>query len=170
MEAVTLIAIFAVVYVIIQSGNNGDKTGTVDLAQQSDTAQQIADVGIVSMTLTPYQIAAVAYNAGFSGNDLVIAVAVALAESGGKSTAYNPETAAGTPSGLGSYGIWQIYEKVHPEYSATDLLDPQNNAYAAFQVYSDAGNTFRPWSTFGRDGNGVYLNHMSAAQDAVNSL
>ena len=167
MGVVTLVAIVAIVYVIVQSSSNGDKTGTVDLAQQSDTAQQIADVGIVSMTLTPYQIAAVAYNAGFSDSDLVIAVAVALAESGGKSTAYNPETAAGTPSGLGSYGIWQIYLKAHHEYNATDLLDPQNNAYAAFQVYSDAGNSFRPWSTFN---NGMYNSHLYDAQAAVSSL
>lgn len=119
------------------------------------------------MRLTTYQLAVVAQNAGFTGDDLVTAVAVALAESGGKTTAYNPEVAAGTPTGLGSYGLWQIYEKAHPEFSATDLLDAQYNAYAAYSVYSAVGGDFRPWSTFM---NGAYRAHLDAARTAVGQL
>lgn len=89
-----------------------------------------------------------ASNAGFSGSDLSIAVAIALAESGGDSNAYNPETAAGTPEGMGSYGLWQIYLNDHPEFRDVNLYDPQTNADAAFSVYQKAGNSFKPWSTF----------------------
>lgn len=96
-------------------------------------------------------IVSVARNAGFQGEDLAIAVAVALAESGGNAMAYNPETAAGTPAGMGSYGLWQIYLKVHQEFIGWDLYDPQMNAKAAFQVYQAAGNSFIPWSTFKND-------------------
>jgi soluble lytic murein transglycosylase-like protein len=84
-------------------------------------------------------IAQLAAGAGFTGNDVDIAVAVALAESGGDPGAINPE---------GSYGLWQIYVPDHPEFAGWNLLDPQTNARAAYQVYAKAGNRFRPWTTF----------------------
>lgn len=102
------------------------------------------------------QILAVAANAGFSGNDLSTAVAVALAESGGDETAYNPELSAagGTPAGQGSYGLWQIYLKKHENFSPAALYDPQYNASAAYSIYAAAGYTFSPWTTYTH---GVYL-------------
>jgi Lysozyme like domain len=112
--------------------------------------------------LTPAQIQAVAANAGFSGADLATAVAIALAESNpsGNENSYNPETNApgGTPKGQGSYGLWQIYLKMHPEFAGENLYDPQTNANAAYQIYSAAGG-FRPWSTYGP--NGKYLAYLS---------
>jgi hypothetical protein len=93
-------------------------------------------------------IARLAYDAGFRGQDLLTAVAVAYAESGGDPKNYNPETAAGTPPGMGSYGLWQIYRKAHPEFADWDLNDPATNARAAFRVWKSAGGSFRPWSTF----------------------
>jgi soluble lytic murein transglycosylase-like protein len=112
-------------------------------------------------------VAQLASNAGFTGSDLVTATAIALAESGGNPTAYNPETAAGTASGEGSYGLWQIYETAHPEYSASDLLDPQSNADAAFDIYSGSGGTFSAWSTYT---SGAYQSFLSEAQSMVDAL
>ncbi len=89
-----------------------------------------------------------AQNAGFQGQDAYIAAAVALAESGGDPKAYNPEITVNTPAGMGSYGLWQIYLKAHPEFTGVDLYDPQENANAAFSIFSNAGNSFHPWSTF----------------------
>lgn len=100
------------------------------------------------MALSPQQIAQYAYRAGFRGADLVKAVAVALAESGGNPQAYNPETAAGTKPGSGSRGLWQIYGTAHPQYNNASVFDPQANANAAYQVYREAGNRFTPWSTW----------------------
>jgi hypothetical protein len=94
-----------------------------------------------------------AQNAGFSGNDALTAAAIAMAESSGNPRAYNPETAAGAPSGKGSYGLWQIYLNAHPEFEGQDLYDSATNATAAYSVFSDAGNSFSPWSTFK---NGTY--------------
>lgn len=94
------------------------------------------------------QILGLAANAGFSGDDLVTAAAVALAESGGDPQAYNPEQSAGAAQGHGSFGLWQIYLTAHPEFAGENLLDPQVNAAAAYAVYSAAGGSFRPWSTF----------------------
>ena len=49
---------------------------------------------------------------------------------------------------MGSYGLWQIYRKAHPEFAGDDLFDPETNARAAFKVWQSAGRSFRPWSTF----------------------
>lgn len=100
------------------------------------------------MILNSSQIAQLAYNAGFRGEALNIAVAVALAESGGNTQAYNPEIAAGTPTGSGSRGLWQIYGAAHPEYNNDSAFDPQTNAIAAYKVFREAGNRFTPWSTY----------------------
>jgi hypothetical protein len=100
--------------------------------------------------LNAAQIAQVAANAGFAGNDLVTAVAIALAESNppGNPQSYNPEPAApgGTPQGQGSYGLWQIYLKAHPEDAGVNLFDPQTNANAAYALYRQHG--FAPWTTY----------------------
>lgn len=121
-------------------------------------------VGVIGVTSNVTNIAGYAQNAGFTGADLVIAVAVALAESGGNARAYNPETAAGAPEGKGSYGLWQIYLNAHPEFTGWDLYDPQTNADAAYAVYSAAGNSFKPWSTFN---SGAYQSHLVTAQSQV---
>jgi len=110
--------------------------------------------------LSPIAIAQLAANAGFTGNDLVTAVAIALAESGG-----NPGVVGDlniTPGG--SVGLWQINLRWHPEYTAAMLTDPQTNADAAFAVYRAAGNSFHPWSTFK---NGAYTAHLDAAQSGA---
>lgn len=110
------------------------------------------------------QLIALAQNAGFQGDDLITAVAVALAESGGDPSAYNPERAAGAAQGKGSFGLWQIYISAHPEFAGSNLFDPQTNAAAAFAVYSAAGNSFRPWSTFK---NNAYLANVDAVSAAL---
>lgn len=125
--------------------------------------------------LTPKQIAQFAQNAGFSGLDLPVAVAVALAESRGNPRAYNPVTAldsgtpTNTPTGQGATGLWQIYIKVHPEFKGQNLYDPQTNANAAFSIYTAAGSSFHPWSTYGT-GAGVYTSYMTEANAAVADL
>jgi hypothetical protein len=116
-----------------------------------------------------WTVASVAENAGFNGQDLTTAVAVAYAESSGNPNAYNPETAAGTPKGQGSYGLWQIYLKAHPEYNGQNLFDPQTNANAAYAIYAAAGDTFSPWSTYAA-GTGAFTNYLEQAQTQVNSL
>lgn len=116
------------------------------------------------MNLYPAQIAQVAANAGWSGNDLATAVAIALAESGGGNpNAYNSEpqdvpgnfgrTSSG--DGKGSYGLWQIYLAAHPEFAGANLLDPQTNANAAYAIYAIAGG-FHPWSTYTSGEYGMY--------------
>lgn len=108
-----------------------------------------------SVKLSKDELVTLAQNAGF--DDPNTAAAIALAESSGNPRAYNPEKAAGTLPGHGSYGLWQIYLTAHPEDAMGDLYDPQTNAAAAFKLYQDAGQKFTPWSTFN---NGAYREHL----------
>ena len=122
-------------------------------------------------TVAPDTIALVASQAGWSGDDLVTAVAIALAESSGNPVAYNPEAVAKvhgipTPPGKGSYGLWQVYLFAHPEFEGWNLYDPQINAQAAYQIYNNAAG-FNPWSTFG---GGQYLAHLNDAAARVGTL
>ena len=105
----------------------------------------------------PWTIASVASNAGFTGSDLVIAVAVAYAES------------SGNPSAVGdsgdSIGLWQIDTRYNPQFDASQLTDPQYNANAAFSIWQQGG--WSRWSTYN---NGNYQNSMGQAQSDVDDL
>jgi|SRR5215475_17606 len=107
--------------------------------------------------LDPVAIAAYASAAGFAGQDLTTAVALALAESGG-----DPNIIGHL--GIGNdYGLWQINDHFHPEFGPnfSALLDPQTNANAAFAIYSAAGSTFQPWVTFTQ---GIYARYVPQVQ------
>jgi hypothetical protein len=138
MEAVGIIAVIAVI------------------------AAAVLLMGAGFMKLSASDIAGYAQNAGFSGPDLQVAVAVALAESGGDPGAHGD---LGITPG-GSVGLWQINLKYHPEFNGQDLTDPQTNANAAYSVYQAAGNTFEPWSTYKT---GVYSSYIVQAQEGVNA-
>ncbi|MEV0679557.1 type VII secretion target [Actinosynnema sp. NPDC050436] len=119
--------------------------------------------------LSPEQIARHAHDAGFRGEDLTIAVAVALAESGGDPRAHN----ARPPDD--SYGLWQVNmlgslgparrrELGLPSDSA--LFDPRENAEAAHRI-SGGGRSWTPWSTYT---NGAYRAHLDEARRGVKAL
>jgi|SRR2546429_3621785 len=114
----------------------------------------------------PLNIAVYAKMAGFTGSNLLAAVAIALAESSGIPGKYNPEIEAGAPQGKGSYGLWQIYLYKHPEFEGQNLFDPLTNARAAYRVYRDANYSFHPWTTY-KDGTyGTYLSKAQADLEA----
>lgn len=115
-----------------------------------------------------------AKRAGFTGNDLIIAVAIAYAESSGDPNARGDRRDENDPDTATSYGLWQIHWTVHPETyvnNPTELFDPQNNANAAFIIYTRAGNTFRDWSTFDpRNGTTPrYLSYVNKATQEVSA-
>jgi Lysozyme like domain len=128
-------------------------------------------LGAPVSVLSPAQIQQLAANAGFSGDDLNTAVAIALAESfpSGNPNSYNPETSAGAPAGKGSYGLWQIYLAAHPEFAGQNLFDPQTNANAAYSVYLKAGG-FSPWTTYTSGAYQQYLNATPVTLDAATGL
>ncbi|MCR6483739.1 lytic transglycosylase [Amycolatopsis sp. OK19-0408] len=119
--------------------------------------------------LSAEQIARHAYDAGFRGQGLTTAVAVALAESGGRTTAHNA-----TPPD-DSYGLWQINmlgalgpDRRHQYHlkSNDQLFDADTNARVANSISSD-GHDFTPWSTYT---NGAYKDHLTAARKAAQDV
>ena len=102
----------------------------------------------------------IASAAGFPDADAATAAGIALAESSGNPAAIGDRALA--PEKGPSYGLWQINlgSKAHPEFASWNLLDPQVNAAAAFQIYARAGASFREWSTYS---NGAFLKFMNAA-------
>jgi hypothetical protein len=102
-------------------------------------------------TLNAAQIAQYASQAGFSGNALITATAIALAESSGRTDVINS---------LGCVGLWQIYQKYHPQWSVAQLQNPATNAQAAYAI-SNGGRDFTPWETYT---NGMYIAQLGAAR------
>ena len=130
------------------------------------------------------KVAALALQYWDDEEDVITMVAIAVAES-----CWNPN-AAGDPQvessfkcgGHASWGLWQINMAYHHDKStfknlgisqynpcetAKWLLNPENNAKAAYEVWKDSG--FKPWSTYG-DGKGKYTYYWDVAREAVESL
>jgi hypothetical protein len=91
-----------------------------------------------------------AASAGFKGNNLVIAGALAGAESGFNPRSHNP---VGRDN---SYGLWQINmlgsmgparRREFGLSSNEELFDPMKNAKAAWGI-SSGGKNWKPWSTW----------------------
>lgn len=105
-------------------------------------------------------IAALAQKAGWRGNDLVIATAVAIAESQGDSDATNPSTAT---------GLWQVRYSAHPDIltrlgitSQNQLTNVLKNSAAAYQVWKQQG--WNAWTTYSQ---GTYKQYLPRAEAAV---
>lgn len=107
--------------------------------------------------LTPAQVYAIALDAGWTGKDAVIATAVALAESGGRTDAVNKTNANGSRD----YGLWQVN---HPGSTAPTWAwsDPLVNARKAHTIWQRGG--WGRWSTYS---SGSYLKTMPKAQRAA---
>lgn len=107
-------------------------------------------------TAKPYHT----YKGARASSELVVAVAIALAESGGRTAARGPRGSRGYPIGL-----WQIYP-------GTDALkDPAANARAAWAKYTSNGRHFGKgsastclWSAFC---GGQYRAHLGRAERAA---
>lgn len=108
--------------------------------------------------LTDSQVAAIAKGVGFTGDNLTIATAVALAESGGVSN--------GTPhvndNGTHDTGLWQI-NSAHTDYTTAGMMIPFANGQAAYAI-SGNGTDFTPWTRYR---NGDYQQFMKRAAIGV---
>lgn len=103
----------------------------------------------------------------WQGNDAITATAIALAESGGDTGAYNDNPATGDLS----YGLWQVNmigalgTKRRAEFGISsngDLFNPQTNAKAAKSIFDQVG--FSAWSTYK---NGAYRAFLIIATQAA---
>jgi len=111
-------------------------------------------------------LVALARSAGFRGQDAAVMAAIAMAESGGRSSAYNGNAATGDKS----YGLWQINmlggmgpqrRRAFGIGNNEALFDPATNANAARQVFGSQG--FGAWSVYR---SGAYKDYLPAAMAA----
>jgi hypothetical protein len=88
-----------------------------------------------------------------------IAAAITEPESGRDVTVVQ----AGEPYATTGWGLWQITPGNSEPQVATDagLLTGPTNARAAVAKYEQAGNSFRPWTTYV---DGLYIPYLQAAQ------
>lgn len=93
------------------------------------------------MILTESEVRSFLYNAGFRNQSLNLAVAIAQCESGFDTNAWNQ-------SSEDSRGLMQINvaPDANPQYQFYNLFDPQINTQVAFEIYTNAGNSFRAWT------------------------
>lgn len=109
-------------------------------------------------------------SAGFPRHELATMVAIAMAESGGRATAHNPNRSTGDDS----YGLWQInmIDSLGPERrrqfgisNNQALFDPSINAMAAKKVREAQG--FAAWSVYR---SGAYKEYLPAAERVVQQM
>lgn len=120
--------------------------------------------------MTPEQIARVAYRAGFRGDALDTAVAVAMAESRGNPKAMGDVDLKDSTWGP-SVGLWQIRSLNAEKGKGTSRDEmandnPLNNARAAWSV-SGKGTSFQPWTMYT---NGGYKTHLADAKKAASAV
>lgn len=93
------------------------------------------------MALGLLQIGKLAKDAGFSGDDIYVAIGVAMAESSGDPNAVG--------DGGDSIGLWQINRPAWPNLgSVAELKDPANNARAAKHVHDHGRRGWGEWTTY----------------------
>jgi len=110
--------------------------------------------------LTPSEAAGYAKGAGFTGNDVVIAVAVMYAESGG----HYADSATVQKGGYGR-GPMQVDLGQHPgQYDEQKLInDPAYNFKAAYDIFKH-GTGWHGWTTHDT---GAYLQYMPQAMSGA---
>lgn len=109
------------------------------------------------MPLSDSEIAGAVRDAGFPKHSWTVAVAVALAESGGNPTATNHNS-----NGSTDYGLFQI-NSVHADLlSKHNWQDPTDNARMALAI-SAHGNNWTPWVAFTTGRYRMYLPRAKAA-------
>lgn len=109
-------------------------------------------------TLSDSQIAAVLRTAGFPADQIGIGVAIAKAESGGRTDALNTKNR----NGSWDAGLMQV-NSIHG-YSQRQLFDPTFNASASLKIFRAAGSKWTPWSTYN---NGAYRTHLAQGNIAA---
>jgi len=143
-----------------QAGSGGE----AQRAAEAEAALYLSRVVTTQEALPLHKCARAADRAGWSGTDLVVATAIAMAESGcnPSATGTNGPT-QGCPNGSRDRGAWQINDCYHPGVGDTCAYNLQCNADAAYQIYRDRSSTFQPWSTYNSRAFKIYLNEARKA-------
>jgi hypothetical protein len=134
----------------ITVGKKFAKIAQADSGRSSRSSRSARSAGICAK-LGPEQIRDLAYRAGWRGKDVNIAVAIAMAESSGKTCAVG-DTALQTSVWGPSIGLFQI--RSLKQQSGTGKVrdqqvndDPETNVRHAYAIWRESGG-WRPWSTW----------------------
>jgi hypothetical protein len=95
---------------------------------------------------------------GLTGEPARIAVAIAVAESGGRTDAIG--------DGGASIGLWQIHMPSHPRFTKAELLTPAGNVRAMMAI-SKGGTHWQPWSVYRNGRYKQYLNDAGSLSGPV---
>ncbi len=125
------------------------------------------------MRLDADEIGRALLEAGWSPEDARVALAVALAESGGRLDAVGDQSLADATWGP-SVGLWQI-RTLHRELGTGGVRDLQalttgtarDQAARALEVWRDAGRSFSPWTVYKT---GAYAKFLGQADAALSRL
>lgn len=98
------------------------------------------------------EVASIHWFAGWRDENLIIANAVAYAESNFYTRAYNDQNSDGSVD----RGILQVNSRhfgpggvfENGPYTFDDMFDPKKNAEAAYIIYKRSRYTFRPWAAY----------------------
>lgn len=109
------------------------------------------------------EIVAIVHGAGWRGDDVAIGAAIIMAESTGDPAAINPNN----PDGTIDRGLWQI-NSIHEHMlePGESWFDPAVSTRLARRIYEEAGNSWRPWSTWSHWG--TAQDHVAAARASMN--
>lgn len=154
------------------AGHDGQPGGAIggDNAPAATAVTAASDSTYTGGALSRVQLAQLFHQAGFSGDNLVAMVAIAMRESGGDPRAFNGNTGTRDLS----YGLTQInmLGSLGPArreqlglVSNEQLFDPLTNARAAF-IISGNGTDLSPWGGYKGMSN-TYGTDMDAACAAV---
>jgi hypothetical protein len=110
------------------------------------------------LKLSPHELAYIASTVPWTPEEQVIAVAVALAESGGDTDVMGRST-TGENLGQRDHGLWQISGRWHGD-KLTVMPNWRNgyvNARLAYQIFLAAGRVWTPWHVFTSGAYRAYL-------------
>jgi Lysozyme like domain len=154
---------FGSVYQLAMQQLGSGPTDHTSASAASSALMAANPAGPRTQGLSGQQVAGLAFDAGFRGEDLVKVVAISKRESGWRPEAFNGNGSTGDLS----YGLMQINMRgsLGPARLAQfglssneQLLDPATNMNAAFRIYSASGNSLNAWGgykglsdTFGTD-------------------
>lgn len=144
-------------YELVGGGGGGSSAGGGTLGEAEFTSIGPPSNGTA---YSDDELAWIALNAGWRGDDAAIAVAVMKAESGGKPGINN---AGANDNGTVDHGLWQINDVHNDKLPGKNRYDPAVNTQLARMVYEDAGG-WTPWVVYNT---GAYQQYMPGAKAAV---
>jgi hypothetical protein len=169
-------------------GSTGGISSAIASAGRPSGSAVLGSLGSIGEQMTGQQVAQIAYEAGFRGDDLVNMVAIAKRESGWRPRSLNPNRATNDRS----YGLWQLntlnsekggrmedlmksilggmgYPVNNVPQDFDVLYDPRVNAKVAYEFYKRNNNTLRPWGEYKGKSN-TYSTNVGEALEIVQGM